>query len=74
MALYAIQLIRLVLSSLPVESAPNILNFVVVINQMINVITDLFISTCFVLLITFTWLRYRTNINLGAGLNEIVLR
>ena len=74
MMLFAIQLVRIVLGN--VRSVPNsYLNFVVGINEMLNVIIyNLFISFCFVLLITFTWLGYRTNINFGARFNEIVLR
>ena len=37
MALFVIQLIRIVFINLPVESAPSTLNIVVAINQMLNV-------------------------------------
>ena len=39
MALFAIQLIRVVFYNLPVESAPNVYNLVISIHQMLNVIT-----------------------------------
>ena len=38
MALFAIQLIRVVFYNLPVESAPNVYNLVISIHQMLNVI------------------------------------
>ena len=77
MALFAIQLLRVVLSFMPVsvEQDPFLQpasDFVIVTNQMLNVI--IIISTSFVLLITFTWLGDCTNDNFGAGSNEVVLR
>ena len=57
MALFAIQLIRLVFSFLPVEPAPDINDYWISIHQMFNVIirsvSFFFFSTCFILLITF---------------------
>ena len=77
MALFAIQLVRVVLYSLPMESVPAIngVNIVIGINQMFNVIIR-FCSfpTSFVLLITFTWLGHRTNNYFGASRNEIVFQ
>ena len=77
MALFAIQVVRVVLYSLPMESVPAIngVNIVIGINQMFNVIIR-FCSfpTSFVLLITFPWLGHRTNNYFGASRNEIVLR
>ena len=65
MALFAIQLVRVVLAfiSVPAEQAPFLQDaedFVVVINQMLNVIIIMkssFSTTSFVLLITFTLTR-----------------
>ena len=75
MALFAIQLVRVVLSCLPLqESTVLAFNMTIGINQMFNVIICLFISTSFVLLICFTWLGHRTNNNFGSGLNEIIYR
>ena len=78
MALFAIQLVRLVLNNLPVSFAgPAAVSGVLVvgINEMFNVIIRSvhFYFFCF----TdngFTWLGHRTNNNFGAGLNEIVFR
>ena len=56
MALFAIQLIRLVFSFLPVEPAPDINDYWISIHQMFNVIirsVSFYFSTCFVLLIIF---------------------
>ena len=77
MALFAIQLVRLVLALIPasVFDEPPVItadNFVISINQTLNVI--IIISTSFVLLITFTWIGNRTNDNFGAGPNEDVIR
>ena len=77
MALFAIQVVRVVLYSLPMESVPAIngVNIVIGINQMFNVIIRFCsFSTSFVLLITFPWLGHRTNNYFGASRNEIVLR
>ena len=75
MALFAIQLVRVVLSCLPLqESTVLAFNMTIGINQMFNVIICLFISTSFVLLMCFTWLGHRTNNNFGSGLNEIIYR
>ena len=78
MALFAIQLVRVVMAFIP---PPNkffkvAADIVIVINQMLNVIiiTKSVHFYIFVLLITFNWLGHRTNDNLGAGSNEIVVR
>ena len=78
MALFAIQLVRIVLLCLPLPVAVEpfynpVLNIVISINQMLNVII-IFCSFLFVLLITFTWLGHHTNDNFGAGSNEVVLQ
>ena len=75
MALFAIQLVRVVLSILPTTSMPNSLNLMIGINQMLNVIIRSVRFYFFVLvLITLTWLGHCTNTNFGPGLNEFVLR
>ena len=74
MALFAVQLVRVVLSYLPMQ-LPNTVDLAIGINQMIIVIiTSVYFSTFFVSLITITWIGNRTDNNFGAGLNEIVLR
>ena len=78
MALFAIQLVRIVLLCLPLPVAVEpfynpVLNIVISINQMLNVII-IFCSFLFLLLITFTWLGHHTNDNFGSGSNEVVLR
>jgi hypothetical protein len=76
MALFAIQLIRVVLSCLhftPTQSTCLAFNLTIGINQMFNVIINI-CSFLQVLLMTFTWLGHRTNINFGADNNEIVRR
>ena len=78
MALFAIQLVRVVLGYIPVsmEQAPFMVgaeNIVISINQMLNVII-IRSAHYFCLLITFTWLGHHTNDNFGAGYNGIVLR
>ena len=80
MALFAIQLVRIVLSILtsrggPVQSYDAIIRVYLVtgIGEMFCVIIRS-VSASFVLLITFTWLGHHTNNNFVAGLNEIVLR
>ena len=72
MMLFTVQLVRVVLAFLPLQSmqGTNSSNFAIGINEMFN----LFISTSFVLLITFTWQGHYTNNNIVAGLNEFVLR
>ena len=81
MALLAIQLVRVVITSLfELQGGPTPISlivandFVVIIHQALNVIKDLFISTSFVLLMMFTWLGHRTNNNFGPDLHGIVLR
>ena len=73
MAMFAIQLIRLVLYMLPTN---NTYYLVLGINEMFNVIMRSvhFYSFFFVLLMTFIWLGHHTNDYSGVGLNEIVLR
>ena len=80
MALFAIQLVRIVLLCLPLPVAVEpfynpVLNIVISINQMLNVII-IFCSFHFFLLITLTcnWLGHHTNDNFGAGSNEVVLQ
>ena len=48
--------------------------FIVSFHQMLNVIISSVHFYSFVLLITFTWLEHRTNNNIGASLNGIVLQ
>ena len=81
MALFAIQLVRVVIGSLiELQGGPTPLslqiayNFVIFIHQALNVIKYLFISTSFVLLMMFTWLGHCTNNNFGPDLHGIVLR
>ena len=80
MALFAIQLVRVVLISLSavqtsVSIVDSALNLVIGIHEMLNVIIiSVYFYLFLVLLITFTWLGHHTNNNLGARLNEIVLR
>ena len=74
MALFAVQLIRVVLSYLP-ESLPNTVDIVIGINQMVTVSIRFVHFYTFVLSDKhFTWIGNRTNNNFGASLNEIVLR
>ena len=82
MALFAIQLVRVVVSSL-VElqaglAAPSLiyaLDFVIPIHQALNVIIKIYsFPSYFVLLMTFAFLGHCTNNNFGVGLDEIVLR
>ena len=81
MALFAIQLVRVVLYIL-IPNIPGVSNnfqissyLVMGIHQMFNVIIkSVHFYFFFVLLITFAWLGHRTNINFGAGQDEIVLR
>ena len=80
MALFAIQLVRVVLSILIDQgvlshNSQNSLYLIVSIHQMFNVIIrSVHFCFFFVLLITFTCLGNCTNNNFGASLNEIVLR
>jgi hypothetical protein len=72
MALFAVQLVRVVLSCLLLSDSTILaFNLTIGINQMFNVII---ISTSFVLLITFTCLGHRTNVNFGTDVNEIIRR
>ena len=75
MALFAIQLVRVVIASLfelhgDATSASLIVayDFVLAIHPALNVIKDRFISISFVLLMTFTWLGHCTNNNFGPDL------
>ena len=74
MALFAIQLVRVLLSFLQSATSRGTLDFVIGIHEMFNVTIRSVHSTSFILLITFTWLGDRTNNNFGADFNEIVLR
>ena len=72
LALFAIQLVRVVLSLVPSQSTPITLNLITGINQMFNVI----IKPVHFYFFSFidNWLGHRSNNNFGAGFNEIVLR
>ena len=81
MALFAVQLVRVVLTSLPEQHWQTEVNgpwggleLVIGIHEMLNVIIRSVHSTTFVLLMTFTWLGHRANNNFGADPNELVLR
>ena len=77
MALFAIQLVRVVMQFTPISGLlfDEVYDIVVVINQMLNVIIIRSIHFYFLfLLIIFTWLGHRTHNNIGAGSNEVVLR
>jgi hypothetical protein len=79
MALFVIQLIRIVFICLPVQSSPSTYNIVTAINQMLNVSIESdqdHIYFFFVLLITLflPGLGHHPNNNFGAGLDEVVLR
>ena len=79
MALFAIHLVRIVFTSLFKTYYPSngiVLAFtsVVYFHQMLNVIIRSVHFYSFVLLISFTWLGHRADINFGAGRNGIVLR
>ena len=77
MALFAIQLARVVVTCVIESQAgtpPNLqiaLDLIISIHEMLNVIIR---SVPFVLLMTFTCPGHRTNNNFGPGFNEIVLR
>ena len=81
MALFTIQLVRVVLLFIPEANGRQqtifiAKDFAIIINQMLNVIIIKSRSVyfdLFCLLISFTWLGHRTNDNFGAGSNEIVL-
>ena len=80
MALFAIHLVRIVLTSLlaakssPASGINFVLIFVIAFHQMFNVIIRSVHFYSFVLLITFTWLGHRTNNYFCAGRNGIVLQ
>ena len=86
MVLFTIQLVRFVLSTmLPAETEIQLdvgpatafqlaFEIVVGMHEMFNVNINPYISTSFVLLMTFMWLGHRTNNNFGADLNEVVFR
>ena len=84
MALFAAHLARIVVTILPkVFQSYNLatairlefaFTLIVSFHQMLNVIISSVHFHSFVLLITFTWLGHRTNNNIGASLNGIVLR
>ena len=72
MALFAIQLIRLVFAILPMEWTIVASDYAIAIHKMLNVI----IRSVHFYFFCFTDIHlpgHRTNNNLGAGLNEIVL-
>jgi hypothetical protein len=78
MALFAVQLVRVVLTTLAVQLETEGpwagLALVAGIHEMLNVIIRSVHSTTFVLLMTFTWLGHRANNYFGADPNEVVLR
>ena len=84
MVLFAAHLVRIVFTILPevfpsytpaTQAALNLaFTLIVSFHQMLNVILSFVHFYSFVLLITFTWLGHRTNNNIGASLNGIVLR
>ena len=74
MALFAIQLVRVMLYNLTVQTGSDYgYPLIIGINQMFNVIIRSAHFYFFFLLIKFTWLGHHTNNNFGADLNEIVL-
>ena len=80
MALFAIQLVRILLTGLSLVAETSMINLIIALNvvvavhEMLNVIIRSVHFYLFFLLITFTtWLGHCTNNNFGAGLNEIVL-
>jgi hypothetical protein len=82
MALFAIQLVRVVLTSLDSQTVSTAfvgpvigMEFVIGIHQMFNVIIRSVHFYFFVLLMTFTWLLgHRANNNFSADSIEVVLR
>ena len=88
MALFAAHLARIVVTILQEVFTSSIATFsiattyrltlafglIVSFHQMLNVIISSVHFYSFVLLISFTWLGHRTNNNIGASLNGIVLR
>ena len=81
MALFAIQLARVVVTCVIESQAGTPLNlqttldFVISIHEMLNVIIrSVHFNFFFVLLMKLTCLGHSTNYNFGSGLNEIVLR
>jgi hypothetical protein len=73
--LFAIQLVRVVFSTLsPEQTAEGFAYFMFIgMNEVFNVIIRYSTSRSSVLLITFTWLGHHTNNNFSADLNKIVL-
>jgi hypothetical protein len=81
MALFAVQLVRVVVTSLMDQQRKSGVNgpwaalqLVIGMHEMLNVIIRSVHSTTFVLLMTFTWLGHRADNNFGADPNELVLR
>ena len=85
MALFATHLARIVFTILLVMPQSDNLTdllvgleytfpFIISFHQMLNVIISSVHFYSFVLLISFTWLGHRTNNNIGASLNGIVLQ
>ena len=85
MALFAAHLARIVITILLETEMQNYnlatysnfkiaFPFIVSFHQMLNVIISSVHFYSFVLLISFTWLGHRTNNNIGASLNGIVLQ
>ena len=79
MVLFAIQLVRVVITSLytadsdPAENLYGGLDLVIAMHEMLNVIIRP-VQIYFVLLITLVCLGHCTNSNFSAGFNETVLR
>ena len=71
LAMFAIQMVRVVFVFSTSAAVSNGRNFVIIIREMINVIVFL-ILFCF--LITSSGLGHHTNNNSGAGFNQFVLR
>jgi hypothetical protein len=74
MALFAIQLARLVVTVIPTVAAFNSIAIIGCIHQMINVIIKLLCLLLFALLIMWAWLGYNTYNHPGASVNGIVFR
>ena len=74
MALFSIQLVRLVVYSMQTPPAYAAYLLVVPIHEMLNVIIRSVITTILILLIMWIWLGYNTYTHSGAGLNGVVFQ
>ena len=72
MALFSIQLFRLVVVALQTPTAYEVYLLVGPIHEMLNVIIRSVITTIVILLIMWIWLGHNTYSHSGSGLNEIV--